>query len=250
MSRVIALIYGLTSYAITLATLVYTVGFTTGLVVPKTIDVGETTPLGTALAIDILLVCLFAAQHSIMARQGFKSIWTRIVPKSVERSTYVLFSSLALIVLLWQWRPITAVVWSIGDPSLAVATTGLSLAGWLLAIASTFFINHFELFGLQQVTRNFAGRTMASPRFMTPLLYQVVRHPLYLGLVTAFWAAPTMTAGHLLFAALNTAYILAGIMLEERDLTTAFGDDYRRYKERVPMLLPFGADKGEKRIGM
>jgi protein-S-isoprenylcysteine O-methyltransferase Ste14 len=161
------------------------------------------------------------------------------VPKSVERSTYVLLSSLALILLFWQWRPIQAEVWRIDNPQLAMAVTALSFGGCLIALTSTFLINHFELFGLHQVTNNFVGQPMPAPRFRTPLYYKLVRHPLYLGFIIAFWSAPTMTAGHLLFAAVTTAYILVGILLEERDLVHLFGDDYRRYKKRVAMLVPW-----------
>jgi methanethiol S-methyltransferase len=246
MTRCLAFVFGLASYAIGLASLVYAVGFTTGLVVPKTVNTGVATSIGVAITIDVLLIGLFAAQHSIMARQGFKSWWTRIVPKPVERSTYVLFSGLALMTLMWQWRPINVVVWSLSDPVLANALTSLSLLGWLLAVASTFLINHFELFGLQQITNNIAGSDMPVPRFMTPLFYKVVRHPLYSGLLIAFWATPTMTAGHLLFASLTTAYILGGITLEERDLIELFGEDYRRYQRRVPKLFPSGASKKEE----
>jgi methanethiol S-methyltransferase len=245
MTRLLALVYGLASYAIGLASLVYAVGFTTGLVVPKTVDTGVSTPVGAAVAIDVLLIGLFAAQQSIMARQGFKSWWTRIVSKPVERSTYVLFSGLALMTVFWQWRPMTAVVWSLSDPVLANAMTALSLLGWLLAVGSTFLINHFELFGLQQVITNLVGKDMPVPRFRTPLFYKVVRHPLYSGLLIAVWATPAMTAGHLLFASLTTVYILGGIILEERDLIKLFGEDYRRYQARVPKLFPNGASKVE-----
>jgi len=157
----------------------------------------------------------------------------------VERSTYVLFSSLALALLLWQWRPIPTVVWQIDDPRIAMAVTAISLLGFLIALTSTFLINHFELFGLHQVANNLTGRSMPTPRFRTPLYYKFVRHPLYLGFIIAFWAAPTMTIGHLLFAAVTTAYIFVGILLEERDLVDLFGDDYRRYRERVSMLVPW-----------
>ena len=239
MSRIIVLFYGLACYAIGLASLLYAIGFTTGLVVPKTIDTGDATPLGLAVAVDTLLVALFGAQHSIMARQGFKAWLTRFVPPAAERSTYVLFSAIALGVVFWQWRPIGGVVWSIGDQNFATAATVVALLGWVLVLASSFLINHFELFGLQQVASNLVGAPMPSAKFRTPLLYRVVRHPLYLGLLVAFWSAPTMTVGHLLFAALNTAYIFLGVALEERDLIAMFGDDYRRYKARVPMLFPY-----------
>jgi protein-S-isoprenylcysteine O-methyltransferase Ste14 len=161
------------------------------------------------------------------------------VPKSVERSTYVLFSSLALILLFWQWRPIPAVVWHFDNPQIAMTMIGLSFAGWLIVLTSTFLINHFELFGLHQVANNLVAREMPTPRFRTPLYYKFVRHPIYLGFIIAFWAAPTMTVGHLLFAAVTTAYIFVGILLEERDLVDLFGDDYRRYKDRVSMLVPW-----------
>jgi protein-S-isoprenylcysteine O-methyltransferase Ste14 len=174
-----------------------------------------------------------------MARKQFKRWWTQFVPASVERSTYVLFSSLALMLLFWQWRPMPAVVWQIAEPQVAAAVTGLSLFGWLIVFTSTFLINHFELFGLQQVANNLAGRSTPAPRFRTPLYYRFVRHPIYLGFIIAFWAAPTMTAGHLLFAAVTTAYIIVGILLEERDLIDLFGDEYRHYRNRVSMLVPW-----------
>jgi methanethiol S-methyltransferase len=209
------------------------------LLVPKAIDDGTSVSLIEALIIDVLLMSLFAVQHSVMARPQFKLWWTRVVPKSIERSTFVLFASLALVLLFWQWRPIPSVVWQVANPSLAMAVIALSFVGWFLVLLSTFLINHFELFGLHQVLNNLAGKAMPAPYFKTPLLYKVVRHPIYLGFIIAFWAAPTMTVGHLLFAAVTTAYIFVGIFLEERDLTVLFGDEYRRYRERVGMLLPF-----------
>ena len=217
----------------------YAIGFVSGLAVPKTIDDGAAVPAMEALIVNILLMSLFAVQHSVMARRQFKEWWTQYVPKSVERSTYVLFASLALVLLLWQWRPMPAVVWQIDDPAIAMAVTGISLLGWLIVLTSTFLINHFELFGLHQVTNNLTGRPMPAPRFRTPLYYKFVRHPIYLGFIIAFWAAPTMTVGHLLFAAVTTAYIMVGILLEERDLVDIFGDDYRRYRDRVSMLVPW-----------
>jgi len=239
MGRFFAFIYGLASYVFFFATFLYAIGFISGLVVPKTIDVGTVVPVTEAIIVDLLLMSVFAIQHSVMARKQFKQWWTQFVPKPVERSTYVLFSSLALALLLWQWRPLPTVIWHIDNPQIAMAVIGLSFAGWLILLTSTFLINHFELFGLHQVANNLAGRAMPTPRFRTPLYYKFVRHPLYLGFIIAFWSAPTMTAGHLLFAAVTTAYIIVGASLEERDLIDLFGDDYRRYRQRVSMLVPW-----------
>jgi protein-S-isoprenylcysteine O-methyltransferase Ste14 len=239
MSRLTIFLYGIASYVVFFVTFLYAIGFVSGLMVPKTIDSGAAVPLAEALIVNLLLMSLFAIQHSVMARKQFKEWWTQFVPKSVERSTYVLLASLALVLLFWQWRPIPAVVWQAADPQVAMAITGLSFIGWLLVLTSTFLINHFELFGLHQVANNLAGREMPAPRFRTPLYYKFVRHPIYLGFIIAFWAAPTMTGGHLLFAAVTTAYIFVGIWLEERDLVDLFGDDYRRYRDRVSMLLPW-----------
>ena len=239
MSKFIAFLYGLVAYFTFFATILYAIGFVSGLVVPKTIDTGPDSSATEALVVNLLLMSLFAVQHSLMARKQFKQWWTQYVPKPVERSTYVLLASLTLVLLFWQWRPMPEIVWRIDEPDIAVTIATLSLVGWVIVFTSTFLINHFELFGLHQVANNLTGREMPAPRFRTPLYYKFVRHPIYLGFIIAFWAAPTMTVGHLLFAAVTTAYIFVGILLEERDLIEMFGDDYRHYKKRVSMLLPW-----------
>jgi protein-S-isoprenylcysteine O-methyltransferase Ste14 len=239
LARSIAFLYGVFAYILFLVAILYSIGFVSNLVVPKTLETGTAGPLGEALIVNLVLMTIFALQHSVMARKQFKQWSTQFVPKAVERSTYVMLASLALLLLMWQWRPMPAVVWQIDDPHIAMAVTGVSLVGWVIVFTSTFLINHFELFGLHQVATDLVGRTMPPPRFRTPLYYKFVRHPLYLGLIIAFWAAPTMSVGHLLFAAVTTAYIFVGILLEERDLTDLFGDDYRRYKKRVSMLVPW-----------
>jgi protein-S-isoprenylcysteine O-methyltransferase Ste14 len=239
MGRFVAFLYGLAAYAVFFVTFLYSVGFVEGMVVPRTIDNGISGSVAESLIVNLVLLSIFAIQHSVMARPQFKQWWLRFVPASVERSTYVLFASLALVLLFWQWRAMPAVVWQIADPGVANAMIGLSLVGWLIVLTSTFLINHFELFGLHQVANNLAGRPMPDVRFRTPLLYKLVRHPIYLGFIIAFWAAPTMTVGHLLFAAVTTAYIFVGIVLEERDLIEVFGDEYRRYRARVSMLVPW-----------
>jgi len=239
MSRLIALVYGIACYAFFFVTFLYTIAFVENFPVPRTIDSGPHVPMTEALIVNMLLMALFAIQHSVMARPQFKAWWTQFVPKSVERSTYVLFATLLVALMCWQWRPIPAVLWHIDDPAIAGVMTGLSLFGFLVVLASSFLINHFELFGVYQVAKNLTGREMPAPRFYTPLFYNFVRHPLYLGFIIAFWAAPTMTAGHLLFAVVTTAYIFIGILLEERDLVDLFGDDYRRYRQRVAMIIPW-----------
>lgn len=238
MTRLFSFIYGVVSYAVFFVTFLYAIAFVTGFPIPKTLDTGPVVPLAEALFVNIALMALFAIQHSVMARRQFKRWWTRFVSPAIERSTFVLMASLVLLLLFWQWRPIPAVVWEVSDPAFALALTSLSLFGWLIVLASTFMINHFELFGLHQVTSHLRGREMPAQHFKTPMLYKLVRHPIYLGFIIAFWSTPVMTLGHLLFAAVTTAYIFVGIMLEEHDLVAQFGDDYRRYRQRVGMLLP------------
>ncbi|MGZ5897957.1 MAG: methanethiol S-methyltransferase [Xanthobacteraceae bacterium] len=239
MGKFMAFLYGIVAYLAFAVTIVYAIGFVAGLVVPKTIDSGIVVPLTEAIVVNLLLMSLFAVQHSVMARPQFKKWWTQFVPVAVERSTFVLFSSLALLLLFWQWRPIPAVVWQVSNPQIADTLLGLGLFGWVLVFASTFLINHFELFGLHQVANHLAGKPMPALRFKTPLLYNLVRHPIYLGFIVFFWATPVMTTGHLLFAAVTTAYIFVGIALEEHDLIAVFGDEYRRYRQQVAMIVPF-----------
>jgi protein-S-isoprenylcysteine O-methyltransferase Ste14 len=247
MNRLLIFLYGIVSYLLSFGTILYAIGFVIGQAVPKTIDGGALVPLLQAVLVDLCLMALFAIQHSVMARRPFKRWLTRYLPAPMERSTYVLFASLALLLLYWQWRPIPAVIWQIDNPAVAVAITGISLAGWLIVLTSTFLINHFELFGVQQVANNLIGRETPAPRFRIPLFYKFVRHPIYLGFIIAFWAAPTMTAGHLLFAGVITGYIVIGISLEERDLIALFGDDYRRYRDRVSMLMPWRSRVAQSR---
>ena len=237
--RLIATLYGLACYAMFLVVILYSIGFVSGLFVPKTIDSGTVVPVGQAVIINLVLLTIFALQHSVMARQPFKRWWTKFVPEPIERSTYVLFANLSLALLLWQWRPMPTVVWEVTNPQLAMGLLAFSFFGWAIVFLSTFLINHFELFGLSQVIRNLRGKPTPAAHFSTPFLYGFVRHPLYLGFLIAFWSAPVMTQGHLLFAAVTTAYILVAIALEERDLVALFGDEYRRYQQRVSMLIPF-----------
>jgi protein-S-isoprenylcysteine O-methyltransferase Ste14 len=235
--RVAAVIYGMASYVVFFCSLLYAVGFIGNYLVPRSIDVGPESGLAQAIVINVVLLGLFAVQHSVMARPAFKRWWTTIVPASCERSTYVLISSLLLLLIFWQWRPIITTVWHVeGAP--AILLTAICWIGWLIALTSSYLIDHFELFGLRQVFAALRGTMVRVLPFKTPLLYQVVRHPLMLGFLLAFWATPHMTAGHLLFAVLNTGYIVIGVRLEERDLVANFGASYERCRQRVPMLLP------------
>jgi len=239
MAAVFSLLYGLVAYGLCLATLLYAVGFVGNVIVPKSIDTGAPAPLSEALVVNVLVLGLFAVQHSLMARRSFKRWWTRIVPPPVERSTYVLAASLALVCLFWQWRPIAEpILWRMDDAVGANVIWAMFSFGWALLLVSTFLINHFELFGLRQVYAHFAQRRVPAPEFRTPFLYRYVRHPIYLGLLLAFWATPVMTAGHLLFAIMTTGYIFVGIWFEERDLIAQFGEQYRRYRSQVGMLVP------------
>ena len=239
MTRILGFLYGLASYVMFLGTFVYAIGFVSGLPVPKTIDMGPVVPMTEALVVNMLLMSLFAIQHSVMARQGFKRWWTHVVPPSIERSTYVLFTSLVLLLLYWQWQPIPAFVWTVHNPTVAGMFNGIFWLGWVVLVVSTFLLNHFELFGLSQVFARLFGKQLSDAKFRTPLLYRYVRHPIYLGVLLAVWATPAMTVGHLLFAGMITGYILIGIQLEERDLVKQFGDQYRRYRQRAAMLIPF-----------
>ncbi|HWF64578.1 MAG TPA: hypothetical protein VN685_08210 [Rhizomicrobium sp.] len=237
MSRVLAILYAVIAYVMFLGTFLYAIAFVGNLGVPHSIDVGPAAPLQTALLIDVVLLGVFAVQHSLMARPFFKQWWTKFVPPSVERSTYVLFSNLALILLYWQWRPITMGVWTVTGIG-AGLLAAIFWAGWLIVLLSTFMISHFELFGLTQVWLNFKQQNPPSPQFKMPLFYGFVRHPIYLGFILAFWAAPIMTAGHLIFSLATTAYILIAIQFEEHDLVALFGDSYRNYRRQISMLIP------------
>jgi protein-S-isoprenylcysteine O-methyltransferase Ste14 len=241
--RLFAVIYGIVAYVTFLPTFLYAIGFIGNLPVAKSIDSGPPTPTPEAIAINLALLGLFAIQHSVMARPAFKRVWTRIVSPAIERSTYVLLASLALILVFWQWRPIPTPIWTVTDTRAVLLLQALFWLGWLILLLSTFLLSHFELFGLKQVFASFLKRNLPAPEFRTPLLYRYVRHPIYLGFLISFWATPVMTGGHLLFSAATTGYVLIGIWLEERDLVDLFGDRYRRYRERVGMLLPLPAGR-------
>jgi protein-S-isoprenylcysteine O-methyltransferase Ste14 len=244
MGGLIALLYGIACYVVFLGSFLYAIVFVGdidsigGFLIPKTIDSGTPSePLPGAL-IDALLLSVFAVQHSVMARPAFKRVWARVVPQSVERSTYVLLASLALVLIYWQWRPLPGAAWNVTSSLGVLALAILFWAGWGVVLVSTFLLNHFELFGLRQVWARMRGAAVPSAQFRTPLFYRYVRHPIYFGFILAFWAAPAMSLGHLLFAAATTAYIFIGIYLEERDLVAYFGQTYIAYRKRVSMILP------------
>jgi protein-S-isoprenylcysteine O-methyltransferase Ste14 len=238
MRRVLFLCYGTLAYAVSLVTILYAIGFVGNLVVPKSIDTGREAPLGEAIPVNALLLGLFAVQHTIMARPAFKAWWKQVVPDAIERSTFVLCAGSLLLLLFWQWRPMTGVVWQVDAAAVRSALTALSLLGWGIVLYSTFLIDHFDLFGMRQVVLAFLGRPYVQQPFAERGLYRWVRHPLMAGFLLAFWSAPTMTQGHLLFCLLTTAYIFVGITLEERDLLRALGEEYQRYRARTPMILP------------
>jgi protein-S-isoprenylcysteine O-methyltransferase Ste14 len=245
--RITIFLYGVVSYAVFFATFLYAIGFIGNFAVPTTLDGAPTRAFMPSLLIDLGLLALFALQHSIMARPAFKRWFTRVIPESAERSTYVLASSLALIALFYAWEPLGGLVWSVEDAAARGALWGAYAFGWVLVLVATFLINHFDLFGLRQVWLQLVGRPYTHLPFGTPALYRYVRHPLYVGWLFVFWSAPVMTLSHLLFAVMTTAYILVAIQLEERDLVAHFGDEYRDYKARVPMLIPGRKRQPERR---
>lgn len=238
MNRSIAFIYGLICYCIFFLTFLYLIGFVSNMLVPKSIDIGQSTSTAAALLINLGLIALFGIQHSVMARPAFKERWTKIIPHSIERSTYVLIASAVLILLFWQWRPMPASLWNVQSETAQVLLWGIFLVGFSLVLVSTFVISHFDLFGLRQVWLNLKKQSYKASEFRVTWFYKFVRHPLYAGFILAFWATPNMTVGHLLFAIGMTGYMLIGIRYEERDLVQFLGEDYASYRDSVPMLVP------------
>jgi protein-S-isoprenylcysteine O-methyltransferase Ste14 len=246
MKKLLFLVYGGVAYLIFFATFCYAVGFVSSLVVPKNIDSVPESPLGFAFFVNAGLLSLFALQHSIMARPAFKKWWTKFVPEPIERSTYVLFASICLLILFWYWQPMGGVIWQVESETLRQVLTALCLVGFFIVLITTFLINHFDLFGLRQVWLYFTGKAYNHLPFRTPLYYKHVRHPLYLGFMIAFWSAPTMTAAHLFFAVMTTGYMLVAIQFEERDLVKHFGTEYQDYQRSASMLIPFPKSKNPK----
>jgi len=243
MAQVLALVYGFVAYVVFLVAFLYAIGFVGNIVVPKSIDSGTTGPMTETLLVNVLLLSLFAVQHSVMARPAFKRWWTQFVPKQIERSTYVLLASLILLLLFWQWRPMPSVIWDAQATILGPVLVALSGLGWLIVLLSTFMINHFDLFGLRQVAVYFQRRPYTPVSFTTRGLYKLIRHPIMLGFLIAFWATPLMTTGHLMFAAVTTAYILVAIQLEEHDMVQADAATYQQYRRETRMLMPLPKGK-------